>query len=139
MNVDQRGALRPQGGACDLGSVEEPIPVVVTPTTSASGTINSKTGVVLINGKVTCSVDGAVSFSATLEQTQKSGKVTFVLKASTSVQATCVGGTALWSAFTVPASGAFTNGVATVKLAVSNASGATPFSSSTAIKLNWSK
>lgn len=139
VNVDQRGASRPQGGACDLGSVEEPIPVVVTPTTSASGTINSKTGVVLINGKVTCSVDGAVSFMATVEQTQKSGKVTFVLKASTPVQATCLGGTALWSGFTVPASGAFTNGNATVKLAVSNAGGVTPFSSSTAIRLNWAK
>jgi hypothetical protein len=139
VTVDQRGAARPQGGACDIGSIEEPIPVIVTPTTSASGTINSKTGVVLINGKVTCSVDGPVSFTAALEQTQKSGKVTFVLKASAPVQATCAGGTALWSAFTVPSSGAFTNGTATVKLAVSNAGGVTPFSSSTAIRLNWAK
>lgn len=142
VTVDQRGAARPQGVACDLGSIEEPAPpvaLIVTPTTSASGAINSKTGVVLINGKVTCSVDGAVSFNATVEQAQKSGKVTFVLKASAPVQATCVGGTALWSAFTVPTSGAYTNGTATVKLVVSNAGGVTPFSSSTAIRLTWSK
>lgn len=139
VNVDQRGAARPVGGACDVGSIEEPIPVIVTPTTSASGTINSKTGVVLINGKVTCSVDGAVSFNASVEQTQKSGKVTFVLKASTPVQATCVGGSALWSAFTVPASGAFTNGSATVKLSVAGVGSVVPFNSSTTIKLNWAR
>ncbi|WP_310571956.1 right-handed parallel beta-helix repeat-containing protein [Gemmatimonas sp.] len=138
VSVDQRGAARPVGGACDLGSIEEPIQLAVTPTTSASGTINSKTGVVLINGKVTCSVDGPVSFTATVEQTQKSGKVTFVLRASTPVQATCAGGTGLWSAFTVPASGAFTNGTATVKLAAAGG-GVVPFNSSTAIKLNWAK
>ncbi|QJR36719.1 right-handed parallel beta-helix repeat-containing protein [Gemmatimonas groenlandica] len=139
VNVDQRGAARPVGGACDVGSVEEPIPVIITPTTAAAGTINSKTGVVLINGKVTCSVDGAVTFSATVEQTQKSGKVTFVLKASTPVQATCAGGTALWSAFTVPVSGAFTNGAATVKITVAGVGSVVPFNSSTGIRLNWSK
>lgn len=138
VSVDQRGAPRPQGPACDLGSIEEAIRLVVTPTTSASGTINSKTGVVLINGRVTCSVDGPVSFNATLEQAQKSGKVSFVLKASTPVQATCVSGAALWSAFTVPVSGAFANGTATVKLAVSGA-GVVPFNSGTAIRLNWAK
>ncbi len=138
VTVDQRGAPRPQGPACDLGSVEEAIQLVVTPTTSASATINSKTGVVLISGRVTCSVDGAVSFNATLEQAQKSGKVNFVLKATTPVQATCVNGAALWSAFTVPTSGAFANGTATVKLAVSGAD-VVPFNSSTAIRLNWAK
>lgn len=139
VNVDQRGAPRPQGGACDLGSVEEPVPLLVTPTSAAAGTINSKTGVILINGNVTCSVDGAVSFNATVEQAQKSGKVNFVLKASTPVQATCVGGAALWSAFTIPASGAFTNGNAKVTLTVSGAGGVTPFTSTTAIRLNWAK
>lgn len=139
VTVDQRGAPRPQGPGCDLGSIEEPVPLLVTPTSAAAGTINSKTGVVLINGKVTCSVDGAVTFNAALEQTQKSGRVTFVLTASTPVQATCVGGSALWSAFTIPASGAFANGSAIVKLAVSSAGGVTPFNSSTAIRLNWAK
>lgn len=142
VSVDQRGAARPQAGACDVGSIEEPAPpvaVLLTPTAAAGGTINSKTGVVLINGKVTCSVDGAVAFNASVEQTQKSGKVTFVLKASTPVQATCVGGSALWSAFTVPASGAFTNGTATVKLAVAGGGGVVPFNSATTIKLNWAK
>ncbi len=139
VNVDQRGSARPLGGACDLGSIEEPVPLLVTPTTAASATINSKTGVVLLNGKVSCSVDGAVSFTATLEQTQKSGKVNFVLKASAPVQATCANGTALWSAFAIPSSGAFTNGAARVTLAVGAAGGVTPFSSTTAIKLTWTK
>lgn len=139
VSVDQRGAARPVAGACDLGSIEEPIPVIVTPTTAASGTINSKTGVVLISGKVACSVDGAVTFSASVEQTQKSGKVNFVLKASTPVQATCAGGQGLWSAFAVPTSGAFANGAATVKLAVAGIGSVVPFNSATAIKLNWAK
>jgi predicted outer membrane repeat protein len=139
VNVDQRGASRPEGGACDLGSIEEPVPVIVTPTTSAGGTINSKTGVVLINGKVTCSVDGVVTFTASVEQTQKSGKVNFVLKASAPVQATCANGTALWSAFMVPASGAYASGAATVKLSVAGVGSVVPFASSTAIRLNWAK
>ncbi|AMW06386.1 hypothetical protein [Gemmatimonas phototrophica] len=55
------------------------------------------------------------------------------------VLSTCVNGTALWSAFMVPASGAFTNGTATVKLSVAGVGSAVPFASGTLIKLNWAK
>ena len=136
---DQRYVTRPQGATCDIGAVEFDDYIRVAITLDPSGTVNSRTGVAIVSGSVSCSVPTPLALAVSINQAQKVGKVNVNVAASDVVQLSC-GARKAWSIALTPPTGGFANSPALVTAATSNTSAAVvPASASATIKMAWSR
>ena len=111
--VDQRYVAR--GTSCDIGAFEFTDFTVVTLTIDANATIpESPNGSATVTGTVKCSRAGdEFAVAIDLEQTQKSGKTTTVVRGSGSAGIACTTSAQPWSAVVTPTTGVFANGSGT--------------------------
>ena len=135
VTVDQRYVSR--GTACDVGAFEFTDFTVVTLTIDANAATGTPNGTATLTGTVKCSRAGdQFGVVVDLQQEQKVGKTTTVVRGSGAAAIACTTSAQPWSAVVTPASGGFVAGSAAAA-AVTNDTQAwvTPMSTSRAVKL----
>jgi len=138
VTVDQRYVARPQGAACDIGAHEFDAYTKVTLVIDGSSSVNPTTGVAIVSGSIMCSDDESFDVQINLQQTQKTGRVTALVQAATTIAITCDTALQYWSAALAAASGAFRNGTASATVATANTQAwVTPVAISKPVKLFW--
>ena len=106
VTVDQRYV--PRDAICDIGAFEFTNPTTVTLTVDASAVTDAASGLTSVTGTVSCSRAGdQFAVAVDLEQTQKVGKNTTLVRGTGSVGITCSTAAQPWSA----AVGALNGGV----------------------------
>ena len=109
VTVDQRYVSR--GAICDIGAFEFTDFTVVTLTIDASATVGLPNGAATVTGTISCSRAGdQFGVVVDLEQQQKVGKTTTVIRGTGGLAVTCTTSAQAWSAVVTPASGAFVTG-----------------------------
>lgn len=109
VTVDQRYISR--GTSCDIGAFEFTDFTVVTLAIDANATTGLPNGAATVTGTVRCSRAGdQFGVVIELEQPQKSGKATMIVRGTGGVGVTCSTSAQPWSAVVTPASGAFVAG-----------------------------
>ena len=105
---DQRGTVRPQGSACDIGAYELKAPWIAAVTVDSGVSGGSPS----VSGTITCNLGGSFAVSVTLKQ----GRTKALGSSST---AACDGPTPVaWTASVAP--GTFTRGAAKVSYKATN-------------------
>ena len=136
VTVDQRYV--PRDATCDIGAYELIAPTVVTLAVDANGVTNAPNGPTTVTGTVSCSRAGdQFAVAVDLEQTQKVGKTTTVVRGTGSVGVTCSTTAQPWTAAVAALNGGvFATGTATATARTSNTPAwVTPATTSRAIKL----
>jgi len=108
--VDQRYV--PHDATCDIGAFEFTDFTKVTITVNANANVDATTGVALVTGSVQCTRTGALSLGVQLNQTQKIGKTSTVVRGSGAAVFNCSTSTQPWSVTATPWSGTFQSGAA---------------------------
>jgi hypothetical protein len=132
--VDQRGVAR--DAQCDLGAFEFIDFTTVALTIDASAPVKRSNGWAVVTGTVKCSRNETFDLIVELEQTQKAGQTTTVVRAAGTTPIAC--GTTLkpWSASLAPSNGSFAIGSATADARTANTEGwVTPAAASRSVKL----
>jgi len=136
VTVDQRYV--PRDAICDIGAFEFTDVTAVTLTVDASAVTDAASGLTTVTGTVSCSRAGdQFGVVVDLEQTQKAGKTTTVVRGTGSVGITCSTTAQPWSA-TVGAlnGGVFATGPASAAARTNNTPAwVTPANTSRSIKL----
>jgi len=97
VTVDQRYV--PRDAMCDIGAFELTDRTVVTLTVAASAVTDAANGLTTVTGAVQCSRDGdQFGVVVDLQQTQKVGKITTVVRGTGSAGITCSTTAQPWSA-----------------------------------------
>ena len=137
VTVDQRYISR--GTRCDVGALEFTDFTVVALTIDANATTtgDAPNGGAMVTGTVRCSRAGdQFGVAVDLEQQQKVGKNTTVVRGSGTVAIACTTSAQPWSAVVTPASGAFATGSAAAVGRTSNVPvWTTPTTASRTVKL----
>ena len=136
VTVDQRYVAR--DAICDVGAYEFTDFTAVTLTLGESAVTNAQTGVTTVTGTVSCSRAGdQFSVVVDLEQTQKTGKTTTVVRGAGSVGITCSTTAQPWSVAVAALDGrVFAAGQASAAARTNNTpEWVTPGSTSRTIKL----
>ncbi len=135
VTVDQRYVAR--GTSCDIGAFEFTDFTVVTLTIDANAFTGGPNGSATVTGTVRCSRAGdQFGVAVELEQEQKSGKTTTVVRGNGGTGVTCTTSVQPWSAAVTPAAGAFVAGTASAAASTSNVPvWVSPSSASRAVKL----
>ena len=116
---DQRYVAR--GTSCDIGAFEFTDFTVVTLTIDANSFAGGANGAATVTGTVRCSRTGdQFGVVVALEQQQKVGKATIVVRGSGSLGVNCTTSVQPWSAVVTPASGAFILGAASATANTNN-------------------
>jgi hypothetical protein len=134
--VDQRYVSR--GTSCDVGAFEFTDFTVITLTIDANAATNdAPNGSAVVTGTVRCSRAGdQFGVVVGLEQTQKTGKTTTVIRGDGAVGVACTTAAQVWSAIVTPVSGAFVAGSGAATARTSDAPiWATPATAARTVKL----
>lgn len=111
VTVDQRYVAR--GASCDIGAFEFTDFTVVTLTIDANAVTGASNGGATVTGTVRCSRAGdEFGVLVELEQRQKAGKTTTVIRGSGSTGIGCTTSAQAWSVVVTPTTGAFVAGSA---------------------------
>ena len=132
---DQRYVAR--GTSCDIGAFEFTDFTVVTLTIDANSFAGGANGAATVTGTVRCSRTGdQFGVVVALEQQQKVGKSTTVVRGSGGTGVSCTTSVQPWSAVVTPVSGAFVLGSASATANTNNVPAwVSPSSASKAVKL----
>jgi hypothetical protein len=135
VTVDQRYVAR--GTSCDIGAFEFTDFTVVTLTIDANAFTGAANGGATVNGTVKCSRAGdQFGVVVDLQQEQKVGKTTTVVRGGGGTAVTCTTSVQPWSAAVTPAAGAFIAGAASASASTTNVPvWVSPSSLSRAVKL----
>jgi hypothetical protein len=135
VTVDQRYVSRV--GTCDIGAFEFTDFTVVTLTIDATANTSAPAGSATVTGTVQCARSGdQFGVVAELQQEQKVGKSTVVVRGTGGVGITCSTSAQPWSAVVTPTSGAFATSTATAKASTNDAPvWVTPASASKVVKI----
>ena len=135
VTVDQRYVSR--GTSCDIGALEFTDFTVVTLTIDANAATGTPNGSATVTGTVKCSRAGdEFDLAVDLEQQQKVGKITTVIRGSGSTAVTCTTSAQPWSAVVTPATGGFVAGSASAAASTNDVPAwVTPSVASKAVKL----
>jgi hypothetical protein len=135
VTVDQRYVAR--GTSCDIGAFEFTDFTVVTLTIDANAFTGATNGTATVTGTVQCSRAGdQFGVVVGLEQQQKVGKATTVVRGSGGTGITCTTSVQPWSTVVTPTAGAFVAGAASAVASTNNVPAwVTPSSASKALKL----
>ena len=136
VTVDQRYVAR--DAICDVGAFELTDFTAVTLTIDESAVTNAQSGVTTVTGTVACSRAGdQFGVAVDLEQTQKAGRTTTVVRGTGSVGITCSTTAQPWSAAVAAVGGGvFATGQSLAAARTNNTPGwVTPASTSRTIKL----
>jgi hypothetical protein len=136
VTVDQRYV--PRDAICDIGAFEFTNFTVVTLTVDASAVTGAPNGLTTVTGTVSCSRPGdQFGVVVDLEQTQKVGRTTTVVRGSGTFAVTCSTTPQPWGAAIEPLDGGvFATGAASVTARTTNtAAWVTPADTSRSIKL----
>ena len=134
--VDQRYVAR--GTNCDIGAFEFTDFTVVTLSIDANAaTAGSPNGAATVTGTVMCSRAGdEFDVVVDLEQQQKSGKTTTVVRGSGSIGVACTNSAQPWSALVTPVAGSFGTGAASAAARTADVPAwTTPATASRTVKL----
>jgi len=134
VTVDQRYVSR--GTSCDIGAFEFADFTVVTLTIDANA-VTTQNGVATVTGTVMCSRTGdQFDVAVDLQQQQKVGKNTTLVRGSASTGITCATSAQPWSAAVTPTTGAFVTGSASATSSTNNVPAwVTPSTVSRVVKL----
>ena len=134
VTVDQRYVSR--GTSCDIGAFEFTDFTVVTLTIDANA-VTAQNGVPTVTGTVMCSRAGdQFDVAVDLQQQQKVGKNTTLVRGSASTAIVCTASAQPWSAAVTPTTGAFVTGSASATSSTNNVPAwVTPSSASRVVKL----
>ena len=135
VTVDQRYVAR--GTSCDIGAFEFTDYTVVTLTIDANSAVGTPNGSATVTGTVKCSRAGdQFDVVAELQQEQKVGKNTVVVRGSGGTGVTCTTSAQPWSAVVTPTTGAFVAGTGSATARTNDIPvWVTPASVSRAVKL----
>lgn len=135
VTVDQRYVAR--GTSCDIGAFEFTDFTVVTLTIDANAFTGATNGAATVNGTVKCSRAGdQFGVGVELQQEQKVGKTTTVVRGTGGTGITCTTSAQPWSAVVTPATGTFVAGAASAAASTNNVPvWVSPSSASRAVKL----
>ena len=135
VTVDQRYVSR--GTSCDIGAFEFTDFTAVTLTIDANAVTGPQAGGATVTGTVQCSRAGdQFNVVAQLEQQQKVGKNTTLVRGTGTTAITCATSAQPWSIAVTPTTGAFVAGTASATSSTSNVPAwVTPSSTSRAVKL----
>ena len=133
--VDQRYVAR--GTSCDIGAFEFTDFTVVTLTIDANANTGAPNGGAVVTGTVKCSRAGdQFGLIVDLEQQQKVGKTTTVIRGTGGLAVTCSTSAQPWSGVVTPTTGAFVAGTGSAEANTSDVPAwVTPSSVSRAVKL----
>jgi hypothetical protein len=109
-SVDQRYV--PHDAKCDIGAFEFTDFTKVTITVNANANVDPATGVALVTGTVQCTRGDVLQLGVQLNQTQKTGKTSTVVRGSGVASVNCWTSTQPWSLTATPWSGTFQSGTA---------------------------
>jgi hypothetical protein len=135
VTVDQRYVSR--GTSCDIGAFEFTDFTVVTLTIDANAVTGAPNGSATVAGTVKCSRAGdELGVAVELQQDQKAGKTTTVVRGSGGAGITCTTSAQPWSAVVTPTAGAFIAGSASATASTNDVPvWVTPSSVSKVVKL----
>ena len=135
VTVDQRYV--PRGTSCDIGAFEFTDFTVVTLTIDANAFAGAANGAATVTGTVRCSRAGdQFGVVVALDQQQKVGKATTVVRGSGATGVSCTTSVQPWSAVVTPASGEFVVGAASAAANTNNVPAwVAPSAASKAVKL----
>ena len=135
VTVDQRYVSR--GTSCDIGALEFTDFTVVTLTIDANAATGTPNGSATVTGTVKCSRAGdEFGVAVDLQQQQKVGKTTTVVRGSGGTDLTCTTSAQPWSAVVTPTAGAFVVGSASATATTNDVPvWVTPSSATRAVKL----
>jgi hypothetical protein len=108
--VDQRYVAH--DAKCDIGAFEFTDFTTVTITVNANATVDAMTGAAVVTGTVQCTRPGALPLGVQLNQTQKTGKTSTVVRGSGAASVNCWTSPQPWSVTATPWSGTFQSGTA---------------------------
>lgn len=108
--VDQRYV--PHDAKCDIGAFEFTDFTKVTITVNANANVDPTTGTALVTGTVQCTRAGVLPLGVQLNQTQKTGKTSTVVRGSGAASVSCSTSTQPWSITATPWGGTFQTGTA---------------------------
>lgn len=136
---DQRYVARPQGGACDIGAVEFNNYITASLFVNSSQSVDSKSGVAIVTGSITCSAAAVIPLSVDLSQAQKIRKVHTTVSAIAQTSVNCSSSKSYWSVALAASSGGFVNGSASVNVkTASSQKSVTPASLTVPVSMYWS-
>jgi hypothetical protein len=135
VTVDQRYVSR--GTSCDIGALEFTDFTVVTLTIDANAATATPNGSATVTGTVKCSRSGdELGVAVDLQQQQKVGKTTTVVRGAGSADVTCTTVAQPWSAVVTPTTGGFVAGSASAAASTNDVPAwVTPSSASRTVKL----
>lgn len=135
VTVDQRYVSR--DAKCDIGAFEFTDFTIVTLTINANAVTAAPNGLTTVTGTVSCSRAGdQFGVAVELQQEQKAGKSTTVVRGTGSTGITCTTSAQPWSAAVTATAGAFVTGAASATATTTDVPvWITPSSASRAVKL----
>ena len=117
-SVDQRYV--PHDAKCDIGAFEFTDFTRVTIIVNANANVDATTGAAVVTGTVQCTRSGAIPLGIQLNQTQKTGKTTTVVRGSGAASVNCFTSAQPWAITATPWSGTFQSGTGAATAFTSN-------------------